>query len=214
LLLIGATPNMQRIFLILTIVGGAGSAAFLAAATTYRVNPAKSHLTIHVGKAGAFSFIAGHKHDVGGPIQSGSVDVDLDTPSQSRVRLTIAAADLKVSPAGEPEGDAPKVQEAMDSEKVLDLARHPTITYESTGVTIKSRRGDSLDLMMTGQVTIRDVAQPVTAPVHVEIQDNMLTATGRFSVTQSAFGIKPISVGGVVAVKDALDIEFSIAADR
>jgi hypothetical protein len=42
----------------------------------------------------------------------------------------------------------------------------------------------------------------------------MLTATGRFSVTQSAFGIKPISVGGVVAVKDALDIEFSIAADR
>lgn len=190
------------------------SIARSAPSTIYRVDPAKSRLTIHVGKAGAFSFVAGHPHEVTGPIQSGSVDVDLDTPSESRIRLTIPASELKVSAKGEPEGDAPKVQEAMDSDKVLDVARHPRIVFESTAVTLKSRNGNVLDVIVAGRLTIRDVAQQVTAPVHVEIADRALTARGRFAIKQSAFGIKPISVGGVVAVKDALEIDFLISADK
>src|SRR5262245_16669309 len=103
---------------------------------TYRVDPAKSRATVHVGKSGMFSFVAGHEHEVGGPIQSGSVDVDLDVPARSRIQLVIAASDLKVSAAREPAGDAPTVQEAMDSDKVLDVAHYSTITYRSTSVTL------------------------------------------------------------------------------
>jgi len=180
----------------------------------YHVDPAKSRATIHVGKAGAFSFIAGHRHEVSGPIQSGTVDVDLDTPSRSHVQLVIASSELKVLAAGEPEGDAPKVQEAMESEKVLDVARHPKITYESTSVAVKSRSGNVLELSITGRLTIRDVTQAVTVPVRVELGDSRLSANGRFDVKQSAFGIKPIPGGGVVAVKDALAIDFSIVATK
>lgn len=183
-----------------------------AAAHPYQVDPAKSRATIHVGKAGAFSFIAGHTHEVAGPVQSGSIDVDLDEPTRSRVRLAIAAADLKVLPEREPQGDAPKVQETMDGDKVLDVARYPRIVYDSTAVAIKSRRGNVLELTVTGRLTIRDVTREVTAPVHVEIAGRTLTATGRFAIKQSEFGIHPISVGGVVAVKDALDIDFSVQA--
>jgi polyisoprenoid-binding protein YceI len=181
---------------------------------TFRVDPAASHATIHVGKAGAFSFIAGHTHEVTGPIESGSVDVDPDTPSQSHVQLVITTSELKVSPASEPEGDAPKVQQAMMGETVLDVAHHPRITFESTGVTLKARRGALLDLVVTGQLTIRNVSQPVTAPVSVDLSERAVTATGRFSIKQSAFGIRPVSVGGVVAVKDALEIDFSVSAKR
>jgi polyisoprenoid-binding protein YceI len=197
------------------ILGAALQTISLTAANqTYTVDPSRSRATIHVGKAGAFSFIAGHTHEVGGPIENGTLDVDLDNPSEARVRLAIATSELKVSAAGEPQGDAPKVQEAMSSEKVLDVAHHPRITFESTGVAVKSRRGAVLDLVIAGRLTIRGVAQPLSAPVRVEIADNALTATGRFAIKQSAFGIKPVSVGGVVAVKDALDIDFSIAARR
>ncbi len=35
-------------------------------------------------------------------------------------------------------------------------------------------------------------------------------ANGTFSVKQTDFGIKPISVGGAVNVKDALSIHFTI----
>jgi polyisoprenoid-binding protein YceI len=185
-----------------------------AAERTYRLDPAESHATIHVGKAGMFSFIAGHTHEVTGPIENGEIDVDLEAPSHARVQLVIAASELRVSPAGEPEGDAPKVQETMLSEKVLDVTHYPRITFESTAVAVNSRRGAVLEVVVTGQLTIRDVSRPVTVPVHVDLSDQTLTARGRFSIKQSEFGITPISVGGVVAVKDTLEIDLSISAKR
>src|SRR5262249_757234 len=76
-------------------LGATGSVS--GAPQTYRVDPAKSRMTIHVGKAGAFSFLAGHSHVVTGPIESGSIDVDTETPSRARIQLVIASAGLKVS---------------------------------------------------------------------------------------------------------------------
>jgi polyisoprenoid-binding protein YceI len=189
-------------------------AASTAENAVYQIDPAKSRATIHVGKSGAFSFVAGHTHEVSGPIQSGSVDVDPDTPSRSHVRLDIMTSDLTVSPAGEPAGDAPKVQETMQGDTVLAVRRYPKITFESTAVTLKSRGGSLMELSVAGQVTIRDVTQPVTAPVKVEFAGSGLTASGRFEIKQSSFGIKPISVAGVVSVRDALGIDFSIVATR
>jgi polyisoprenoid-binding protein YceI len=198
----------------LMILAAHPSVTDAAANATYRVDASRSRATIHVGKAGAFSFLAGHSHEVSGPIQSGSVDVNPDEPSRSRVQLIIAAADLHVAAEREPEGDAPKVQEAMASDNVLDVAHHPQITYESSAVTLRDRQGSVLNLNVTGHLTIRGVMRDVAAPVRVELGDTELAATGRFSIKQSAFGIKPISVGGVVAVKDALEIEFSMIARR
>ena len=127
---------------------------------------------------------------------------------------SIATAALKVSGAGEPPDDVPKVQQTMESEKVLDVARYPRITFESSSVAPGRRDAATLDIVVAGQLTIRDVTQPVTVPVHVTLTDRAVAATGRFSVKQTAFGIKPISIGGVVSVKDTLDITFSIAARR
>jgi polyisoprenoid-binding protein YceI len=184
-----------------------------AASSAYQVDPAKSRVTIAVGKSGAFSFL-GHKHEVSGPIESGSIDVDPGNLSSSRVSLGIATSSLKVSGADEPPEDRPKVQETMESDQVLDVARYPRITFESTGVTGGQPGTPTLDLVVAGRLTIRDVTRPVSVPVHVQLGDHSLNANGRFSVRQKEFGIKPISVGGAVAVKDRLDITFSVAAQR
>ena len=184
-----------------------------AARNAYRVDPAKSRVTIAVGKSGAFSFL-GHKHEVSGPIESGSIDVDPGNLSGSRVSLAIATSSLKVSGADEPPEDRPKVQEAMESDQVLGVARYPRITFESTGVTGGQPGTPSLDVVVAGRLTIRDVTRPVSVPVHVQLGDHSLNANGRFSVRQTEFGIKPISVGGAVAVKDRLDITFSVAAQQ
>jgi polyisoprenoid-binding protein YceI len=170
-------------------------------------------VTIAVGKSGASSFL-GHKHEISGPIESGSVDVDPGNLSGSRVSLAIATSSLKVSGADEPPEDRPKVQEAMESDKVLGVARYPRITFESTGVTGGQPGTPTLDVVVAGQLTIRDVTRPVSVPVHVQLGDHSLNASGRLSVRQTEFGIKPISVGGAVAVKDRLDITFSVAAQR
>ena len=67
----------------------------------YRIDAGGSRVVIHVGKAGAFSFIAGHSHEVSGPIE-GAIDVDAAEPSRSRLRLAISSSALQVSSAGEP----------------------------------------------------------------------------------------------------------------
>ena len=181
---------------------------------SYQVDPKHSTVTIAVGKSGAFSFIAGHTHEVTGPIANGTVDVDAANLPRSRVHIAIASASLKVSGKGEPPDDVPKIQETMESDKVLWIARYPELIFDSAFITPTKNEPPAMDLAISGSLTIRDVKRPATVPVHVEFTGNTITVTGRFSVKQTEFGIKPITVAGVVSVKDALDIRFLIVARR
>jgi len=181
-----------------------------AAARSYTIDASRSSATIEVGKSGVFSFAAGHTHEVLAPAMKGTIAVDVDDPVQSRVQVTIDASALKVTGKGESADDVPKVQETMSGPQVLDVQKYPTITFASTSVAIKKHAGTTLDAMVTGQLTIRSVARTITVPVSVRLEGNTLIATGRFPVTQTAYGMKPVSVGGVVSVKDTVNISFTI----
>jgi len=189
----------------------AGSLTLVAAGPrTFTVDTARSKGVIDVGKAGAFSF-AGHTHEVEAPLTSGVVHFDPDNVSKSDLRLQFNAAEMKVTGKGDPPADVPKVTEAMLGEQVLDVKRYPSITFESTAV---SGRGSAsaLDLQITGNLTIRGTTKPVRAAATAKIDGDTLTGSGRFVIKQTDFGIKPISVGGVVKVKDELGIAFTIVA--
>jgi len=177
---------------------------------TFTVDAEHSRALIGVGKSGAFSF-AGHTHEVEAPLTSGVVHLDPDALARSDVRLEFNAAAMHLTGKGEPPGDVPKVTEAMLGAQVLDVKRYPSITFESTNVTARGAL-PALDLSVAGKLTIRDTTKPVTAPVAVKVDGATLTATGKFTIKQTDFGITPISVGGVVKVKDELTITFTIAA--
>jgi polyisoprenoid-binding protein YceI len=198
----------QALICVLTLAGSLTAAA--AGPRTFNVDTARSKALIDVGKAGAFSF-AGHTHEVEAPLTSGVVHFDSDDVSKSDLRLQFNAAAMKVTGKGEPPGDVPKVTEAMLGEQVLDVKKYPSITFESTAV---SGRGSasSLDLQITGNLTIRGTTKPVRSIASAKIEGDTLTATGKFAIKQTDFGIKPISVGGVVKVKDELAINFTIVA--
>jgi polyisoprenoid-binding protein YceI len=197
--------------LAIVVVAVAGTLVLGAAAPrTFAVQPEQSRALIDVGKAGAFSF-AGHTHEVEAPVTSGVVHLDTDNPSHNDVRLEFSAAAMRVTGKGESADDVPKVTQTMLSEMVLDVRRYPAITFESTSVTAKGS-GAALDLSITGRLTIRGKTQTVTAPVAVKIADDRLTATGKFVIKQTDYGITPISVGGVVKVKNELNIAFTIVA--
>ena len=196
------------------VVCAAALAASVAVAAagprTFTVDAERSRATIEVGKTGAFSF-AGHTHEVEAPLTSGVVHLDPDTPARSDVRLEFNAAAMHLT-GKEPAGDAPKVTEAMLGPQVLDVKKFPSITFESTAVTATGTL-PSLTLSVAGNLTIRSTPKPVTVPVAVKVDGATLTATGRFTIKQTDFGIKPISAGGgAVKVKDELTITFTIAA--
>ena len=189
----------------------AGSLTLAAAGPrTFTVEPERSRAMIDVGKAGAFSF-AGHTHEVEAPISGGVVHLDPDAPGKSAVRLEFNAAAMRVTGKGESAGDAAKVQETMLGEQVLDVKKFPVILFESTSVTAKGA-APSLELAVTGRMTIHGVTKAVTAPVSVKLDGATLTATGRFQIKQTDFGIRPISIGGVVKVKDELNLTFTLVA--
>ena len=86
------------------------------------------------------------------------------------------------------------------------------ITFASTSIAVKSHTPTTLDTIVSGQLTIRNVTHPISVPVSVHIDGQTLSATGRFPVKQSEFGMKPVSVAGVVSVKDTVNVSFAIEA--
>ena len=179
---------------------------------SYTIDPARSRATVEVGKSGVFSFAAGHTHEVEAKTIAGTLTVDVDDPAQSTVRITVDASALRVTGKGESADDVPKVQETMAGAQVLDVRSFPTITFASTSIAVKGRTATTLETIVSGQLTIRNKAHPISVPVTVHLDGQTLSATGRFPVKQSEFGIKPVSVAGVVSVKDTVNVSFAIEA--
>jgi polyisoprenoid-binding protein YceI len=186
----------------------AGFAAQRASGTrTFDVDPAASAATIEVGKSGALSFIAGHSHEVDAPGVRGTIRL---AGTGSEVDLTVPVTSMTVSGAHESPSDRPKIQQTMMGAEVLDASQHPTVTFKSTSVAVHTQTPSAIDAVIDGQLTIRDATRPVSVTVHVALEGQSLTATGRLTVRQTDYGIKPVSVGGVVAVNDELTIAFHV----
>lgn len=177
----------------------------------YHIDPDQSRAVIAVGKAGALSFV-GHTHEVIAPVVRGLVTLDAADLAHSTLQLEIDASTLKVTGKGEPAADVPAVQSAMLSDKVLDVGRYPTIVFSSTAVSVEKRSRDAADLVIAGRLTLHGVTGSLKVPVHVELAAETLTARGRFQVKQTDYAITPVSVGGVVKVKDELNVEFTVVA--
>lgn len=191
--------------LVVLLAAGAGG--------DFVVDAAKSSVLIQVGKSGLFSF-AGHTHLVKATHIQGEVHATPDDLSQSRVSLSFDTAGLQVDETGEPKGDAAKVQEAMLGPRVLDASRFPTVAFKSKAVSAKSASAGAYDLSLSGELSLHGVSRNLVLPLRVEIDGDTLKATGRLVLRQTQFGIDPVSVAGVVKVKDEITVEYAIVANR
>ena len=163
-------------------------------AQQHKIDTQKSTLTIHVGKAGAFSGL-GHEHEVRAPIRRGMAD----TGSHPSVEIYVDARALRV--VDKDEKDRAEVQKTMLGPEVLDSEHHPEIVFKSTAAEPGGQGGWTL----RGNLTLRGQTRPVT--VHVTVKDDHYT--GESIVKQTDFGIKPPGKAGVRA-KDEVRIEFDV----
>jgi len=156
---------------------------------------------------------AGHTHGVTADRFEGRVDADPDDLARSSVELSFEASGLTVSAQGEPEGDAPKVQEVMAGSKVLDVSRFPAIRFRSRQVSGRRAADGAYELQVAGEVSLHGVSRAVTLPVRVELSGATLTASGRTALAQPPFGIEPVTAGGgTVKVKNEVAVECRIVA--
>ena len=178
------------------------------------IDPAQTTITLHVGRSGVLSF-AGHDHEVVAPAMQGRIMLDRAQVSRSTVSVMFDAAALKVTGSGEPAKDVPEVQRVMLSDQVLDVQHYPTIRFQSRQVSVAKQSADQMTLRVTGDLTLHGITQPLDVPVTVQLTGDVLRASGKTSVQQSRFGIKPVTAGGgTVRVKDEVEVMFSITAKR
>ena len=157
-----------------------------------------STIRIHVGKAGLFS-AAGHEHWVAAPIAEGRLQ---ETPPE-HVSFRVDARMLKVeedkSLSVEKQAE---VQRTMQTQ-VLESEQYPEIIFRSTSIQQTSANNWEVrgDLTLHGQ----------THSLAAKVEKQQGAYVGRCQFKQTEFGIQPIRVaGGVVKVKDQIDIEFSV----
>jgi polyisoprenoid-binding protein YceI len=190
----------------------AGGARLEAQPPTYVVDPGRSRVRIHLGRAGLVKFL-GHDHEIDAPVADGRIEVVDGDPTRSAVALRFEAARLAIVPGTEPAGDIPAVEERMRGPEVLDVGRYPEIAFASRSVRIVATEDDRFRLVVSGSLTLRGRPVPVEVPVEVtRVADGGLEARGETSLNLKDLGIQPPSVAGVVKVANRFRLEFDIRA--
>lgn len=179
------------------IIAMGGSVNFAQAQQPRAIDTRNSKLTVYVSKAGIMSTF-GDNHEVEAPISEGFVDEDA-----RRVQFVVESQRMKVlDPQLSPE-KRQQVQERMLGPDVLNVARYPSIRFESNTV---EPIGPNY-FVVHGQLSLHGMTRPIIINVRKENEHYLGTTT----LKQRDFGITPISVGGgTVKVKDELKIDFDI----
>jgi polyisoprenoid-binding protein YceI len=196
---------MKRIGMLLLVLLPATARA---AERVYVVDSAASSFQVAVGRSGVFSF-AGHNHEVSASDIEGRIVADPENLARSSVTLRFPAAGLRVSGKGEPAEDVAKVQARMEGPDVLDVARFGEIVFRSTAV--EGREAGGLwNLRVAGELSLRGVTRALTLPLRVSLEADRIEASGQAVLKQTLFDLKPVSVAGVVKVKDELGCDYKI----
>lgn len=169
------------------------------------VVPGRSNFQIQVGTGGLFGAFA-HNHLIAAQKIDGCATINTTDSRQSSIKLTFS--DLRVLDPKESAKDRAEVQKTMDTE-VLRISEYPRITFASTAVETSPSANT---LRIRGNLTIRGKTEPIIVPVTLTKQeDGSYRAVGKYKFRQTAFGIKPISLGGgTVKVKDELQTAFDL----
>lgn len=159
----------------------------------------------------------GHKHGVEGRIKEGTIRLGAMRDAGKIVfDMATFVADTPASRKyvgldGEiKQSEQDEVTATMTGTATLDVAAHPTATFDiksATLLTAKSADGDP-QYELDGELTLHGKKNPLKVTAEVEDErDGKVRLVGQFTIKQTDFGIKPYSaVGGLVAVADALKI--------
>jgi polyisoprenoid-binding protein YceI len=205
------SKRLLRALAWLVVLAAAGTRA-LAQPEAYAVDPAASHVRIHLGRAGLLKFM-GHEHHIEAPVAEGRVELVDGDPARSSVTLRFEAAKLAVIPGSEPASDIPKVEERMRGPEVLEVVRYPEIAFASRSIRSQPPRDASgVRLAVAGTLTLRGRSFPIELPVDVVRSPGAIEARGAVSLNLRDLGIEPPSVAGVVKVANRFKLEFSLRA--
>ena len=144
---------------------------------------------------------------------SGTAEINPDNLESASLLLRIKAASLTVADDIS-DKDRGEIQRQMYGD-VLEVDTYPEIIFECRKTTIPGSANGPLSVSLEGQLTLHGVTQAQLISARVNLMGATMRASGEFSVSQSAFGIKAVAApGGTIRLKDELKATFDIVARK
>ena len=152
---------------------------------------------------------------------AGSVSFDIANPTALKGRITVRTASVHVADTA--------LQRDLTGTAVLDAARHPEISFETASVAnIQPEAGNSNNFTATvsGTLTLKGVARPVTLPVKIsyipnrlrernpELQGDLLRINANLEIKPADFGLNAGVTGGPEAGLIHLNFSLSGSSPR
>jgi polyisoprenoid-binding protein YceI len=183
-----------------------------ASSDRFVIDGRSSRFTVRAYAAGVLSVMA-HNPTIGIGEFSGEVKFAPEQLNAGGLRVAIKSTSLAAR--GDVSDRDRKEMERIMNQEVLESAKFPEILYESSLITV-SKQGDALyAASMDGELSLHGVRRKLPITARVAMQGSTLRASGEFSMRQSDFGIKLVSVaGGAIKLKDELTFSFEVAARR
>lgn len=169
---------------------------------TYQIDPTHSRLGF-VARHAMVSKVRGQFNEF-----EGSLEIDGDSPTESRGTVTIQAASIDTNQA---DRDA-----HLRSNDFFAMDEYPEIAFVSTGITDKG--GDNFEI--TGDLTLKGVTKPVTFQVKFlgagqdPYGNTRLGLEGYTEINRKDWGVNwnvALEAGGLL-VSEKITVEFEIAA--
>ncbi len=183
-----------------------------------QVDVAASHIYVITHRTGLLKFL-GHEHAIVAPEWTAKLCWDEPAHAATAVSFNVDARALEIDSdsgralarlgKGPSANQRTTIARKLHDDEHLDTAQHPEIRFESTSV-VQDGAGQ---LRLRGRLTIKGSTTDVELPVIYQTRVNGgLWLAGSLEVHQSAFGIRPESIAGVVKVADAVDLHVGLLA--
>lgn len=177
---------------------------------TFTVDQVASRFTVQAFAAGLLSAF-GHNPRIEIRDYDAEIHCVAGTFDQASVRVTIRTSNLEVLEEMKRD-DRRKLEQEM-YEGVLDVKHFPTAVYEANDIRVQKATADLFRAEVNGELSFHGVTQRQPLQANVTVMDNTLRIAGEFSLQQSVYGIKPMSLAaGTLRLKDELKFRFDLVA--
>jgi polyisoprenoid-binding protein YceI len=179
---------------------------------TYVVEPRTSRFQVQAFATGLLSAL-GHNPIFAVRGLVGDMSFREETMEEASLILRVDSSSLHLVDDVS-ERDRREIERNMHVE-VLETARYPEIMFATNRVEVLERNGDAWNVNLEGNLTLHGHTWAQSIPAKVTVSGAMLRAFGEFSVWQSDYHIKLISIGGgTLKLKDELKLRFDVGARR
>ena len=178
----------------------------------YVIDGRSSRFTVQAFATGLLAKM-GHNPTIGIRDLSGEMKFNPDKLEAGSFRLVIKAASLSVQDDIS-DKDLREIERLMKQE-VLEIAKFPEIIYDAPSISVTKMSDSLCSATLNGNLTLHGVTRSQPIVTRVALLGSMLRASGDFSLDQTDYNIKLVSVaGGALKLKDELKFSFEMVARR